>query len=214
MRAGVWALWLAVTMAIATGARADASWMLGVKAGPSIATIGGDDAGDEADSRVSFAAGMFAQADLSPHFALRFEGLVVGKGAAAEENDLESALNLDYLEFPILLVAQTPVSEAVTLSAFAGPAIGFNIGAEAELEFGELEFDTDIEDDVAGFEFGVAFGVGAAFKAGSVVIVLDARYDLGLTSIDDGLSATDEDLDLQNQAWIVMAGVGFPLGAR
>jgi hypothetical protein len=50
------------------------------------------------------------------------------------------------------------------------------------------------------------------FEVGEVILVFDGRYDLGLTSIDDGLSDTGEDLDLKNRAWAFMAGVGFPIG--
>lgn len=198
----------------AVNARADAEWTTGVKAGLSIATVGGDAVGeaDDVESRTTFAGGFFAQANLSPHFGLRFEGLFVGKGARGNEGDIEGTLEFGYVELPMLLVGRAPVSQTITLSAFAGPTLGINVGADAEVAFGAFSIDQDISDQIADFEFGLAFGVGADFEVGSVVLVLDARYDMGLTSIDDGLSETGEDLDLQNRAWLIMAGVGFPIG--
>jgi hypothetical protein len=202
---------LATMVAFAADASADASWMLGVKGGAGIATIGGDDAGDAA-SRTTFAGGLFAQADLSENFALRFEGLYFGKGATDDEPGFDGSFKFDYVEFPMLLVGQVPVSDAATLSAFAGPTVGVNVGAQAELDFGGFVLTGDIDEDIADFEFGLAFGVGGAFDAGGdVVIVIDARYDFGLTSIDEGLADSGEELDLQNRAWAFMAGVGFRL---
>ncbi len=195
---------------VATDAGADASWTIGFKGGVGIANVGGDDVGDPA-SRTTFVGGLFAHADLSKNFGLRFEGLYFGKGATDDNPNFDGSLQIDYAEFPILLIGQVPVSDVTTLSAFAGPTVGINVGAEAELDFGSFVLEGDIGDDIADFEFGLAFGVGAAFDVGEVVLVLDARYDLGLTSIDDGLSLTGEDLDIKNQAWAFMFGVGFPL---
>jgi hypothetical protein len=202
---------LAWGAASATHAGADALWTTGFKGGVSIATVGGDDAND-AESRTTFAGGFFAQADLSRNFGLRFEGLFFGKGASGENGNIEGELKFAYLELPILLVGQAPVSETVTISAFAGPTLGFNVGADAEIDFGGFEVSGDIGDEIADFEFGLAFGAGVGFEVGEVILVFDGRYDLGLTSIDDGLSDTGEDLDLKNRAWAFMAGVGFPIG--
>jgi hypothetical protein len=202
----------AVTIAWSADARADAAWTAGAKAGVSIATLSGDDA-EGAESRTTFVGGFFAQADLSRNFGLRFEALMFGKGASADSLDIQGELKFMYLELPVLLVGLAPVSDTVTLSAFAGPTIGINVGADAEIDFGTFEVSGDIGDQVADFEFGLAFGAGAAIEAGSVILVFDARYDLGLTDVDDGLSDANEDLDLANRAWAIMAGVGFPIGA-
>jgi hypothetical protein len=51
---------------------------------------------------------------------------------------------------------------------------------------------------------------------GSVSIEVDGRYQLGLTTVDDGLGQALDisagDLDIKNQGWVFMAGVGFPVG--
>lgn len=200
-----------LAMVLATNTRADSAWTLGVKGGVSIATAGGDDT-DEEDigSRTAFVGGAFGQFDLSKNLGIRFEGLYFMKGATAEAGAFDGAFELDYIEFPVLLVGQAPVSKAVTLNAFAGPSFSINTSANASVDFGGFEYSDNIGQDISDFDIGLTFGAGATFAAGSVMIVLDGRYDLGLMTFDDGLQSGNE-LDLKNQAWAFMAGVGFPL---
>ena len=194
-------------------AAADASWTVGFKGGFALADVGGDDvASDEAGTRTGFAGGMFAQLDVSKSFGVRLEGLYHMKGASVDSAGVNATLQLDYIEFPLLLVGQVPASESATLSAFAGPVIGFNTTGKIEGSAGGFTAAVDIKDYIASFEFSLAFGLGAAFDAGPVLITLDGRYQLGLTTVDDGLSGTSENQDVKNQGWVFMAGVGFPVG--
>ncbi len=180
----------------------------GVKGGVGMANLGGADADSFAtDSRNGFVGGLFLQADMSKSFGVRLEGLYNMKGASDSESGVDATIKLDYIEFPILLVGQMPASETVTLSAFAGPTLGFNINSEVEVSYLGVSGSADIE-DVAGFEFGLAFGAGADFDMGSWSIVFDARYALGLTTID----SSSDNADVKNQQWVIMAGVGLPVG--
>ena len=58
-------------------------------------------------------------------------------------------------------------------------------------------------------DFGVVFGAAVAFPLGSVQLIIDGRYDLGLTNVND---TEGDDESLKNRAWQFMAGVGFPVG--
>ncbi|HEX5133333.1 MAG TPA: porin family protein, partial [Candidatus Krumholzibacteria bacterium] len=155
--------------------------------------------------------------DVSDRFGIRLEALYHMKGASEDSAGVAATVKLDYLEFPVLVVGQVPVSESATLSAFAGPVVAFNTKGELAASASGVSGAVDIKDYIASFEFSLAFGLGASFDAGSVVIDLDGRYQLGLTSVDDGLgqvlgSATD--LDIKNQGWAFMAGIGFPVGGN
>jgi hypothetical protein len=195
-------------LGVSVDAGAATQCTVGVKGGVGIANLGGADADSFAtDSRTGFVGGFFVQADMSKNFGVRLEGLYTMKGASDSQSGVDVTIKLDYIEFPILLVAQTPASDAVTLSAFAGPTLGFNINSEVEVSYLGVSGSADIE-DVTGFEFGLAFGAGASFDMGSWSIVLDARYAMGMTTIDD----SSDNADVKNQEWIVMAGVGFPVG--
>lgn len=207
------ALATSVLLVVALGAaevRADTAWTVGCKGGVSLATAGGDDAGD-AGSRTAFAGGGFVQADFAENFGLRFEGLYFMKGVTdAISNNADFSLQLDYVEFPVLLVGQAPLSKVATLSVFAGPSFSINASSAIEIDFGDFGYSAAVDQDIKDFDFGLTFGTGVNVQAGSVVIVLDARYDLGLKNFDEGLDSPDE-LDLNNQAWAFMAGVGFPI---
>jgi hypothetical protein len=200
----------------AVDAGAAAQWTVGVKGGVSIASLGGDDADSLlADSRTGFAGGFFVQADVSKNFGVRLEGLYTMKGASESAAGTEVTMKLDYFEFPVLLVGQVPVSESATLSAFAGPVFGFNTKSELEVTSGGLTASVDIEDvlpiSIPSFELGLAFGAGANFDVGPCSIVFDARYALGMTTIADS-NVPSVEYDIKNREWIVMAGLGFPVG--
>ena len=189
-------------LGVSVDAGAATQCTVGVKGGVGIANLGGEDADSFAtDSRTGFVGGFFVQADVSKNFGVRLEGLYTMKGASDSQSGFDVTVKLDYIEFPILLVAQTPASDAVTLSAFAGPTLGFNVKSEVEVTYLGISGTADIE-DVAGFEFGLAFGAGASFDMGAWSIVLDARYAMGMTTIDD----SSDNADVKNQEWIVMAG--------
>jgi len=203
---------------VATGttpAAAQPRWTMGFKGGPALATLGGDEVqSDEVGTRTAFAGGVFAQVDVTRNFGLRMEGLYHMKGAEADSALFAVTFKFDYLEFPVLLVGQVPANENVTLGAFAGPVIGFNTNAEIEASVGYFSGSADISDYIASFEFSLAFGLGAAFNAGSVEITLDGRYQLGLTTVDDGLLDPAQNADIKNRDWVFMAGLGFPIGGR
>ncbi|MGM0443620.1 MAG: hypothetical protein ACQEQV_05475 [Fibrobacterota bacterium] len=67
------------------------------------------------------------------------------------------------------------------------------------------ETDTDIKDDIKAVDFGIAMGGGLGIPAGSGKILLDLRYTLGLTEVND----TDFDVDAKNGAFGAMVGYGI-----
>ncbi len=198
-------------------AAADAQWTLGFKGGLALGGLGGDDVETDAlGTRTAFAGGMFAQVDVSPNFGIRLEGLYHMKGASEDSAGVSATFQFDYIEFPVLLVGQVPASESATLSAFAGPVIAFNTSGKLAASIGDFGGSVDIKDYIASFEFALAFGLGATFDVGSVSVGLDGRYQLGLTTVDDGLGQALElapgTLEIKNRGWVFMAGLGFPIG--
>ena len=53
------------------------------------------------------------------------------------------------------------------------------------------------------------FGANLDVFVGPVILTLDARYQLGLTNLNDDPDAPDE--SVKNQLWQIMAGLGFTL---
>lgn len=199
----------AVALAAAAGAHAGPAWTVGLKGGPCMATLGGDDAGD-ASTRTSFGGGLFAQGEFSENVALRFEGLFLHKGADFDAGGVDEELSLDYFELPLLFVYQYPVSLETTLSAFAGPTIAVNMGAEYESRFGNSTVTDDVDDEFSDLDLGLAIGAGASFAVGTVVIGFDARFDLGLTGVGED-DVPGAQLEVKNRAWLILASLGFPL---
>jgi opacity protein-like surface antigen len=182
----------------------------GVKGGVNMAELSGDGV-DDLDMRNGFMGGGFYGFEFADGFDLRFEGLFVQKGAEGEyvfpgdDHGHESKINLDYIEVPVLVVANFGSGEKLGFNLFAGPTFGFNMTAEVEdMDHGET-LDLPAED----FEFGAALGGGIEYMLSSFSIVLDARYSLGATNIVDADGA-----DAKNRGIGVMAGVKFSLGAE
>lgn len=180
----------------------------GVRAGGDFMTIGGDDAPDDLNRRTGFLAGAFVQLDFAGPFALQPEVLYVQKGAEREDDlqgtTVTTTTKLDYIEVPVLAKFQLPVTGPFSPNLFAGPTAGFNVTSEAEVEGGGQSETEDIE-NTSSTEFGVVFGVGGDFGIGAGTISVDARYGLGLTSVDD----SDADQSINNQGFMITAGFAF-----
>jgi hypothetical protein len=168
-------------------------------------------------SRSGVTAGAFARFDLATHLELQVEAAYAHRGAegtvavtvpqlplgpggqgvgqrpvAGTRAALSVRPKVDLLQVPVLL--RYVIGDGSTRPAlFAGPAIAFKLAASMEAGVpggyrpGDFDLVADIGDDVRSTNFGLVFGVGADIDVGSGQLVLDARYDLGLTEVfEDG----------------------------
>ena len=93
---------------------------------------------------------------------------------------------------------------------YAGPVVSFETGCTVSVS----EVSVDCNDGDDGFvdrkttDWGAAFGANLDFILGPVILILDARYQLGLTNLAD---VPDSDEEVKNRVWQIMAGVGFTL---
>ncbi len=181
------------------------------------------------DHRLAFAAGGYLTYAFSPSLAFQPEALFVSKGAKYEGSgqvevedfglvnvDWEQTLKLTYLEVPLLLRI-SPAPAASTRPYFlVGPTVAFELSAKMAVDVtasAQGQTDTQEEEDdldgVKSLDLGAAVGAGLDIAAGKVTrITLEARYTLGLTSIDDAEGA-DDGVDVKNATLMVMAGIGF-----
>ncbi len=197
---------MVVTIASVGVANAERTMYVGVKGGVNIASVGGSDAPDNTSSLTGFMGGAFFGIDFTPQFGGRIEGLYVQKGAQADSASVGVKQKLDYIEFPVLFVANLSSGDKGGFNLFAGPTFGFL--ASAKGESGGLSVDD--KDAFKSFEFGATVGVGAQYKLSSVSIVGDVRYTLGATSVakDQG----NQSVDLKTRGIGIMVGVSFPIG--
>lgn len=199
----------AITL-VAFASQAQAGKMYGgIKAGVNFANVGGSDAPDNTSTKTGFQGGLFVGTHVNEQFGFRVEGLYVMKGAKADSANVSVSEKLSYIEFPLLFVYDISSSEKMGFNLFAGPTLGFNIGAKVE--------DVDIKDQTESFEFGATIGAGLEKKmANGKALTLDARYSLGGTSTakDVTVGPTTVSTDIKNRGIGIMVGLSVPLGAQ
>jgi hypothetical protein len=201
---------------VAFASQAGAAGMYGgIKAGANFANMSEI---DDSSMRTGFQGGLFLGKDVNEEFGFRVEGLWVQKGVTYDETfdpgtgpvTVEVETKLDYIEFPILFVFNVSNSETMGFNLFAGPTLGFNVGANASADDSD---DVDIKDSIESFEFGAAIGAGIAKKmAGGKAIGLDARYTLGATGVIKDVP--DGEDNPKNRGIGLMAFFQVPLGSQ
>ncbi|TFG62562.1 MAG: PorT family protein [Gemmatimonadales bacterium] len=191
---------------------------IGLKGGIIIADLAIDDAGvsEQTGTRTAFAIGPFVEFGISDLFSVQPEVLYTQKGTKDTEDGIDLTFKLNYIEVPVLLKARLSSAGSTVLpSVYAGPVFAFESKCEVEGSDGGATVTVDCNDEeLLGLEtksvdFGVALGAGISIPTGSVVIVGDVRYTLGLSDIND--TAGFEELDVKNRTWAVLFGVGLPL---
>ena len=196
--------------AFADDAAAQRPMRVGVIGGYNMASFWGDDA-DDADSRSGFDIGGLVQIPMGDMITIQPEVHYSQRGASFEEEVLgetfEVEYALDYIHVPILFKAGLPLAEGFDFDFQFGPSLGFNMGCDLEPEEGDSVECEDAGFDVKGFDYGIIAGGSFAWAAGPGDVLVDVRYDLGLTSIIDEEDADD----IKNSALQFLVGYAFPL---
>lgn len=187
---------------------------IGPKVGINIATLGGDDVGDDdgLGSIVGLQFGAAAEIGINEMFAVQPELLFFQKGAKQEFEILgetfEAEQFLNYFEIPILLKIMFGDSEGTQFFASVGPSFGFGLGGKAKS--GGEEEDIDFEESgLSKLDIGASVGAGVQLPAGPGNLFIDVRYLLGLTTLDD-----EGDFDMKNRGIGIAAGFLFPISGE
>lgn len=165
----------------------------GAKAGLNLASITGDET-DGIESRTAFHVGAVAEISVSDKFSVQPELLYSAQGAKDSFEGIDVDAKIDYLNLPIM--AKYYVAEGFSLEL--GPQVGFLLSAKAEGGGESIDF----KDETKGIDFGANFGVGYKLESG---LNFGARYNLGLSNINDG---EDSD-DFKNQNSVIQLSVGY-----
>jgi hypothetical protein len=169
----------------------------GLKAGASFANnLWSDDDGLE-KTLVRPTFGAFALIELSPTLALQPEVnyLVTGEWWTDVTKFVEA---YTYLHIPVLLRARLMKEGKVIPVVFAGPAISFLLSAK--------EGGDDVKSFYRSTDFGADFGAGAEMAAGTMKVIFDARYYLGLTN---AYSFAPTKFNMKNRGFLVTVGLIF-----
>lgn len=185
---------VAVALAIAAGASRTAAQHgteIGVRGGVSVATASFDvDTFDE-ENRTGFVGGPFVNFDFGA-LGVQVAGLYNSKGVDTSLGELD----LKYIELPAVVKLGIPLA-VFKPSIFGGAAVAFRTGCELA--------GVDCGDAFASTDFLAVVGADAAIYVGEISLWADARYDIGLSDIED---ADDVFGGLKNRNWNLTAGIG------
>ncbi len=131
----------------------------------------------------------------------------IEKGWQITTNDTTDQYQFDYVEIPLTIrinLRQTPV---FLTSAFVGLVWGFNLrGVRVSSFSGQKESET--LDWVRKDEFSVATGLGIAFPTRVGTFTIDARYQLGFSTVVKN-TTPDFNIDWRNETIAFIVGYMF-----
>ena len=152
---------------------------------------------DDADARIGLAAGAEFEYGVTDMIGVS-AGLVYSmQGYKYSEGNVDTTVKLDYLNVPILANVYVAPGLAVKL----GVQPGFKLSSKTKIEGSGVSIEGDSDDDgVKGFDLAIPVGVSYQYQN----IVLDARYNWGVTKVfDDG--------DSKNSVFQITLGYKFSL---
>lgn len=166
---------------------------------------------DETSVRTGFSGGGFVEADFSPKYGARLEVLYTQKGVERNANpefgDSSSTLKLDYVEFPLLFVANLTQSETTGFALVVGPSFGYNISAEDVADAGPT---IDVADNVEPLDVDLVLAFEFEHIRSSLSMFVDVRFSIGLVPVFENAPSAYE--DIKNQDLLLLLGLKFPLG--
>jgi len=179
-------IFLTAVLLITASAVAQAQFSVGLKGGLNFANLDVTDIAGTYDNRTGYHLGAFTQFKFTK-FAIQPEIIYSEQGSKVKDPNLGSVeSNFSYVNIPIILKLYTIGG----LNLQAGPQFGFLTSAE----WG----DQSIKDELKNSDFSVGLGVGWDSPFG---LILDARYNLGISDVSDVAAA-----QIKNQVWQISAG--------
>lgn len=137
----------------------------------------------------AFALFKFTKVGIQP------ELLFSKQGSNIKFNSGDGEANFDYINVPIILKLYTVAGVNIQ----AGPQFGFLSGGQLKQTVQGITTTQDAKDIYKKTDFGVALGLGWDLPFG---LTLDARYNLGLSKINDDPSLQQT----KNQVFQISAG--------
>lgn len=152
---------------------------------------------DDVDARIGLAAGAEFEYGVTDMIGVS-AGLVYSmQGYKYSEGNVDTTVKLDYLNVPILANVYVAPGLAVKL----GVQPGFKLSSKTKIEGSGISIEGDSDDDgVKGFDLAIPVGVSYQYQN----IVLDARYNWGVTKVSD-------DGDSKNSVFQITLGYKFSL---
>ncbi len=210
--------WLAAAMmAFLVPGAAAAQAAAGLRAGARTSQL---ETSGESGSLSSFIVAAYFGIGISNRLALQIEGIYGSRGADAlrvgqgvlADTAGPARVEMSYTDIPILLRTAFPAGRFLP-SFYVGPYVGILMGCDLTPE-GESPRDCDTADVAQRFrpratDFGLTMGGSLDYLLGETTVFIDARYSLGLLSIQTG----DDAFDARHTGLSISGGFAFPLGS-
>lgn len=207
-------LLIAVAATLVPFSHARADMFFGVMGGMTSSDWWGDGAGGP-DMKGGFLGGAFFTYMTHGSFLLfentgyQAELLFHRKGVREGSMGGDATWTLDYLEIPLLFKMEIPPSSSFSKGfLMIGPAFAFNINSKKKVEYLGESVELDVSDSMSDIDIGFVLGLNGNYDIGSLNVVLDLRYTLGLMTIDDAVDGA-----VRNSALSFMVGVALPYGS-
>ncbi len=210
-----WLMGFVVSAVLMAPAMASAQSAVGVRAGVRWSEL---DSNQGAGSISGLVVGGYYGFGLSDRLALQLEVVYGTRGAGALRvgaSELDPAadpakVEMSYIEVPVLLRAGFP-GDRLLPSVFAGPYAGFLLDCQIEPAGGDARACDDSAEqgfNARSTDYGMVIGAALDLLMGASTFYIDARYTLGLRSIQSG----DPSLDARHTGFALSGGVAVPLG--
>ncbi len=184
-----------IGLGVAQKSLAQVQFALGIKGGPNFANLDTKSSvGENYKNRTGFHAGAFALFKFTK-VGIQPELLFSKQGSNVQFNSGNGEANFDYINIPIILKLYTVAG----INIQAGPQFGFLSGGQLKQTVQGTTTTQDAKDLYKKSDFGVALGLGWDLPFG---LTLDARYNLGLSKINDDPSLEQT----KNQVFQISAG--------
>ncbi len=169
-------------IALANQAHAQAHFALGIKGGPNFAKVDVNDPEASWKGRTGFHGGAFALIKLTK-IGIQPELLFSQQGSKIKFNSQDYDANFSYVNIPVILKLYTVAG----INLQAGPQFGFLTTAESDYNpiTHSPQNGTDLKNAYKKSVLSLALGAGWDLPFG---LTIDARYNLGLSKIEDNPS--------------------------
>ncbi|MCX6180318.1 MAG: porin family protein [Bacteroidetes bacterium] len=132
------------------------------------------------EGTLGYGFGAFLGFNFTDHIGMSGEIIYNSLSQKYKDADLERAINVRYVNIPILLSLNTGKSNPVNLKIEAGPQIGFNAGANVTSSSGASTDTVQTVFATKSGDFGFAYGAGFEFVLNQRKTI---RMDLGFRGV-------------------------------
>ena len=187
---------LLFVLAVGSQAFSQAQFSIGLKGGLNFANLDVSSASAAYNSRTGYHGGAFVLLKLGK-IGIQPELIYSKQGSSFKLNTTTIDANYDYFNIPIVLKLYTIAG----INLQVGPQFGFasgNIPVDVNVNTGD-----PVVDKLKGSDISAALGLGWDAPFG---LSIDARYNLGLTKLNEGITTQSE---VKNQ--VIQVSLGYKL---